>query len=94
MGYTITLAKYFQSLWSRKKVNNIAPKDLEMFQVNNISLFDFTIGEESYKKIWSNESFFLHETNHPFTATRYVYLFLLDQSRSLKKFILKRLRKS
>jgi CelD/BcsL family acetyltransferase involved in cellulose biosynthesis len=81
--------------WEKFSPGKLLLEDLLRWSTeNNISLFDFTIGEESYKKIWSNESFFLHETNQPFTATGYAYLFLLDMSRSLKKFILKLLRRS
>jgi CelD/BcsL family acetyltransferase involved in cellulose biosynthesis len=53
---------------------------------NDIKYFDFTGGEEPYKKIWTNTSFALTETVKPNSFKGNVYIFI-EHSRSFLKDI-------
>ena len=78
------------SKWAKFSPGKLLLEDLLQWSIENkLSLFDFTGGEEAYKKIWSNNSISLHEIIHPLTARGYAYLFLLDLGRPVKKFILR-----
>ena len=61
---------------------------------NQFTSFDFTGGEEPYKKIYSNDSFWLYETNHPFSMRGKIYLVLMSFGRKVKKIIYSMIRKS
>ena len=81
---------YNISEWAKFSPGKLLLEDLMQWSIENkLSLFDFTGGEETYKKIWSNNSISLHEIIHPFTAWGYAYLFLLDLGRPVKKFFLR-----
>jgi CelD/BcsL family acetyltransferase involved in cellulose biosynthesis len=80
--------------WSKFSPGKLLLEDLlKWSNENRFSTFDFTGGEESYKKIWSNDSFSIHETNHFFTISGQIYLFLLSQGRKIKNIILNFIRK-
>jgi CelD/BcsL family acetyltransferase involved in cellulose biosynthesis len=67
---------------------------LEWCDENQFELFDFTGGEEQYKKFYSNDSFWLYETNHSFTMRGKIYLFLIGFGRKVKNIIYNMIRKS
>ncbi|MDB9738469.1 GNAT family N-acetyltransferase [Gammaproteobacteria bacterium] len=66
---------------------------LEWCNENQFESFDFTGGEEQYKKIYSNDSFWLYETNHSFTIRGKIYLFSIDFGRKVKHIIYSIIRK-
>ena len=73
--------------WSKYSPGKLLLEDLlEWCNENQFSSFDFTGGEEPYKKIWSNDYFSMHETNHAFTIRGHVYLFILKVGRKVKRF--------
>lgn len=80
--------------WSKFSPGKLLLEDLlEWSNKNQFSSFDFTGGEEAYKKIWSNNSFSMHEINHPFSTRGQIYLFLIGISRRIKNTFLSLMRK-
>jgi len=75
--------------WSKFSPGKLLLEDLLKWCNNNqFSSFDFTGGEEAYKKIWSNNNFSMHEINHPFSVRGQIYLFLIGISRRIKYIFL------
>ena len=56
---------------------------------NKIKRFDLTLGEESYKKEWSNSKVFLYDFVEPNKLKSYPHFFYLKVRIQLKKFLKK-----
>lgn len=71
---------------------------LEWAITNGIKTFDFTIGAEAYKEIWSNSQIKLYRIVEPVTLAGYVFtwiqkrIFWIKNTPALRRFILKILR--
>ena len=80
--------------WSKYSPGKLLLEDLLKWSHDNqFTIFDFTGGEEPYKKIWSNRSFLLYESTHAFSIRGKIYLYFLDAARAVKKIIKKLLGK-
>ena len=60
---------------------------LQWSHQHKVSSFDFTGGEEPYKKIWSNQSFGIYQTTRSFSLLGRTYLFLMTCGRAIKKIL-------
>ena len=60
--------------WSKYSSGKLLLEDLMIWCCkNNIATFDFTVGEDTYKKIWANNSFPVSEVMKSYTLKGYFY---------------------
>ena len=88
---------YCGAEWSKYSPGKILLEDLMLScHQSGLNVFDFTSGDESYKKIWANESFPIHLTlrSYSFKGSAYIKLLNLKQRLgqcNLLKKVLKKL---
>jgi len=76
------MPSYAGGEWSKYSAGKLLLEDLMAWCCeNNISTFDFTLGDEPYKEIWTNKSFPLSEVMKSYTFRGYFYL-IIYQCRS------------
>ena len=66
---------YERGEWSKYSPGKLLLENLMIWCCkNNIEIFDFTGGDEAYKKIWANDSFPLSEVMKSYTPKGNFYL--------------------
>lgn len=72
--------------WSKYSPGKLLLEELLFWcHENKISIFDFTSGDEMYKKIWTNASLSLINTLTPITLKGYIYVLLENLKLYLEK---------
>lgn len=101
LGFIHKKIFYYYMPTFNQTYSNLSPGKILLFRLiewchtNRISVFDFTIGDESYKKEWANIHQDIYEIFIPLSAKGYIHLFLtktrskLKSIKSVRKFVLK-----
>ena len=86
---------YFGTEWSKYSPGKILLEELMLScHQSGLNVFDFTSGDESYKKIWANESFPIHLTVKSYSFKGSAYIKFLNLKQWLSQFnLLKRVLK-
>jgi len=73
--------------WAKYSPGKVLLEDLMISCIQNeVKLFDFTSGDEAYKKIWSNKSFPIKLLIKPYSVLGKIYLIFYNLKKWLRQF--------